>query len=462
VWTSVIKNYEKLIENGVTQEDRDARRIALNCILSALKAVNPKKAIFDNVKRKGNMLIIGSHKFDLANYRNIYILGSGKASGLMAEAIEKILGDKITSGIINVVKGTENLIRTEKIKINGATHPIPGEEGMNGVKSMLEIARKAGKNDLIIVLISGGGSALMPCPAEPVTLEDKKIVTNLLLKCGATINEINTVRKHLSSFKGGQLAKTAYPATLVSLIISDVVGDPLDIIASGPTVPDNSTFQDAYNVLRKYNLLDKIPENVKRRVQLGLLGKIEETPKPESKAFRNVYNILIASNRTACIAAVKKARELGMNSMLLSTYIEGEARHVGTVLAGLVKEIYYYNTPVKKPAVIVCGGETTVTVIGTGKGGRNQELALGTALKISGLNGVVIASIGTDGKDGTSDAAGAIIDGQTLKRAEKIGLDATKYLADNNSFVFFKKLGDAIFTGPTGTNVNDLIIIVTL
>jgi len=458
----LIKNYDKLIENGLTQKDRDARRIALDCILSALNAVNPKQAVFNTVKRRENLLVIGRYKFDLTEYRNIYVLGGGKASGLMAEAIEEILGDKITSGIINVLKGTEKMVKTKKIKINGATHPIPGEEGVNSTKAMLEIARKAGKDDLIIALISGGGSALMPCPADPVTLEDKKTVTNLLLKCGATINEINVVRKHLSEFKGGQLAKTAYPATLVNLIISDVVGDPLDIIASGPTVPDSSTFQDAYNVLKKYDLLNKIPENIKKRIQLGLSGKIDETPKPGDKIFRNVHNILIASNRTACVAAVKKARELGINSMLLSTYIEGEARHVGAVLAGLAKEIHNYDTPIKKPAVIVCGGETTVTVVGNGKGGRNQELALGSALKISGLNGIVIASVGTDGKDGTSDAAGAIVDGQTLKRAQKLGLDATKYLANNNSYMFFKKLGDAIFTGTTGTNVNDLIIIVVL
>ncbi|MEX2703151.1 MAG: glycerate kinase [Candidatus Baldrarchaeota archaeon] len=458
----MIKNYDKLIENGLTQKDRNARRIALDCILSALNTVNPKQAVLNNVKRRGNLLVIGRYKFALTGYRNIYVLGGGKASGLMAEAIEEILGDKITSGVINVLKGTEKMVKTKKIKINGATHPIPGEEGVNSTKAMLEIARKAGKDDLIIVLISGGGSALMPCPADPVTLEDKKIVTNLLLKCGATINEINVVRKHLSEFKGGQLAKTAYPATLVNLIISDVVGDPLDIIASGPTVPDSSTFQDAYNVLKKYNLLNKIPENIKKRIQLGLSGKIEETPKPGDKIFRNVHNILIASNRTACIAAVKKARELGINSMLLSTYIEGEARHVGAVLAGLAKEIHNYDTPIKKPAVIVCGGETTVTVVGNGKGGRNQELALGSALKISGLNGIVIASVGTDGKDGTSDAAGAIVDGQTLKRAQKLGLDTTKYLANNNSYMFFKKLGDAIFTGTTGTNVNDLITIVVL
>lgn len=458
----MIKNYDKLIENGLTQKDRDARRIALDCILSALNAVNPKQAVFNTVKRRENLLVIGRYKFDLTEYRNIYVLGGGKASGLMAEAIEEILGDKITSGIINVLKGTEKMVKTKKIKINGATHPIPGEEGVNSTKAMLEIARKAGKDDLIIALISGGGSALMPCPADPVTLEDKKTVTNLLLKCGATINEINVVRKHLSEFKGGQLAKTAYPATLVNLIISDVVGDPLDIIASGPTVPDSSTFQDAYNVLKKYDLLNKIPENIKKRIQLGLSGKIDETPKPGDKIFRNVHNILIASNRTACVAAVKKARELGINSMLLSTYIEGEARHVGAVLAGLAKEIHNYDTPIKKPAVIVCGGETTVTVVGNGKGGRNQELALGSALKISGLNGIVIASVGTDGKDGTSDAAGAIVDGQTLKRAQKLGLDATKYLANNNSYMFFKKLGDAIFTGTTGTNVNDLIIIVVL
>jgi len=458
----LIKNYKKLIDNGLTEKDKEARRITLNCILSALNAVNPKKVILNSIKREGNTIIINHYKFDLAKYRNIYVLGGGKASGSMAEAIEKILGDKITNGIVNVVKGTEKSIKTEKIRINGATHPIPGEEGMNGTKEMLQIAQKASKDDLIIVLISGGGSALMPCPAEPVMLEDKKTVTSLLLKCGATIDEINCVRKHLSSFKGGQLAKAAYPATVVSLIISDVVGDPLDIVASGPTVPDNSTFQDAYTVLKKYNIFDKMPENVKRRIQLGLSGKIEETPKPGDKIFRNVHNILIASNRTACIAAAKRAKDFGANSMLLSTYIEGEARHVGTVLAGLAKEIYNYNAPVKKPAVVVCGGETTVTVTGSGKGGRNQELVLGSALKISGLDGVAIASIGTDGIDGASDAAGAIADGQTLKRAREFSLNAIEYLVNNNSYEFFKKLSDAIFTGPTGTNVNDLTVITVL
>lgn len=458
----MIKNYDKLIDNGLTQKDKEARHIALNCILAALNAVDPKKVIFNSVKREGNTIIINHSKFNLKKYRNIYVLGGGKASGLMAEAIEEILGDKITDGIINVVKGTEKRIKTEKIKINGATHPIPGEEGMKGTKEMLEIAQKANQDDLIIVLISGGGSALMPYPAEPVTLEDKKIVTSFLLKCGAAIDEINSVRKHLSSFKGGQLAKAAYPATVLSLIISDVVGDPPDLIASGPTVPDNSTFQDAYNVLKKYNIFDKMPENVKKRIQQGLLGKIEETPKPGDKIFKNVYNILIASNRTACMAAVKKAKEFGMNSILLSTYIEGEARHVGTVLAGLAKEIYNYDAPVKKPAVVVCGGETTVTVIGSGIGGRNQELVLGSALKISDLKGVAIASIGTDGIDGTSDAAGAIADGQTLKRAKKLGLNAIEYLVNNNSHEFFRKLHDAIFTGQTCTNVNDLIVIVVL
>lgn len=458
----MIKNYTKLIENGLTTKNKEARRIILDCILAALNTVDPSKAIFNNIKLKNNILSIGHYNFNLTEYKNIYVLGGGKASGLMAEVIETILQDKISEGIVNVLKGTEKRVKTKKIKINGATHPIPGEEGMNGVKNMLEIAKKADENDLIIVLISGGGSALMPYPAEPVTLEEKKKVTALLLKCGATINEINAVRKHISAFKGGQLAKAAYPATVISLIISDVVGDPLDVIASGPTVPDTSTFQDAYKVLKKYNILDKVPKSVRERIELGLSGEIEETPKPGDKVFEKVYNIIVASNRTACLAAVKKAKELGANSILLSTYIEGEARHVGTVLAGIAKEIHKYENLIKKPAIIVCGGETTVTVTGNGKGGRNQELALGAAFKISGLDGVAIASIGTDGIDGICDAAGAIVDGKTLERSKKLGLDAMEYLMDNNSYEFFTKLGDAIFTGPTGTNVNDLMIIAVL
>jgi len=458
----IIRNYNELIENGVLLKDKYARRIVLECILSALDAVNPKKAILNSVRVENDNLIIGEHKFNLSEYKNVYVLGGGKASGLMAEALEVILYDKISKGIVNVLKGTEKEIKTRKIKLNGATHPIPGEEGMYGVKTMLEIAEKADEDDLIIVLISGGGSALMPYPAEPVTLEEKKKVTELLLKCGATINEINAVRKHISAFKGGQLAKAAYPATVVSLIISDVVGDPLDVIASGPTVPDTSTFQDAYKVLKKYDILDKVPKSVRERIELGISGKIEETPKPGDKVFEKVYNVIVASNRMACLAAVKKAKELGANSILLSTYIEGEARHVGTVLAGIAKEIHEYGNLIKKPAIIVCGGETTVTVTGSGKGGRNQELVLGAASKISGLDGIVIASIGTDGIDGICDAAGAIVDGKTLERSQKLGLDAMEYLLDNNSYEFFTKLGDAIFTGPTGTNVNDLMIIAVL
>jgi len=386
----------------------------------------------------------------------------GKASGAMAEAIEEILGDRISEGLINVLKGTETRFKTRRIKLNGATHPIPGEEGRKGVEKMLEIAKKAGEKDLVIVLISGGGSALMPYPAPPITLEEKKKVTSLLLKCGATINEINAVRKHISMFKGGQLARACYPATTVALIISDVVGDPLDTIASGPTAPDNTTFQDAYRVLKYYDLLDKVPASVKERIEKGLKGEIEDTPKPGDKIFEKVRNLIIANNRTALDAAVKKAKEYGLNTMILSTFIEGEARHVGTVFAGIARELYHTGTPINKPAFIAAGGETTVTVVGSGKGGRNQELVLSAAIKINGLDGVAIASIGTDGIDGITDAAGGIVDGSTLVRGKEKNLEILDFLANNDSYNYLTKTDDIIITGPTGSNVNDIMFIVVL
>jgi len=455
----LIKNYEELINVARNEKDKQARKIILDCINAALEAVDPRQAVKRNVTLRNNTLIIKDLKFNLDEYENIYVIGGGKASGAMAEAVEEILGDRIKEGLVNVLKGTENKFKTKRIKLNGATHPIPGEEGMKGARKMIEIANKASEKDLVIVLISGGGSALMPLPADPITLDEKKEVTSLLLKCGATINEINAVRKHISMFKGGQLARACYPATLVALIISDVVGDPLDVIASGPTAPDTTTFEDAYRVLKFYNLLDKVPKSIKERIEKGVRGEIKETPKPGDKVFEKVHNIIIANNRIACEAAVAKAKEYGLSTLILSTHVEGEARHVGTVMAGIAKEVYKTDTPLKKPALIMAGGETTVTVVGSGKGGRNQELALSAALKISGYEGIVIASIGTDGIDGITDAAGGIVDSTTVERGKEKGLDALEFLANNDSYTFLTKVGDAIFTGPTGSNVNDIMLI---
>jgi len=456
----VIKNVEQLIQNGQTQADKKARRQALKGLEAAVKAVDPKHLIKSKMLLKGSILHVNGYTFDLKKFKNIYVVGGGKASGSMAEALEAVLGEKITGGLVNVPRGSKN--KTAIIRLHEASHPIPDNSGVEGTRRMLEIAEKAEENDLIICLISGGGSSLMPLPKDGVTMEDKRKITEALLKCGATINEINTVRKHISDFKGGWLAKKAYPATVLNLILSDVLGDPLDFIASGPTVPDSTTFGDAIKVLKKYGLWDKAPESIKKVLLNGDKGLIPETPKVGDEAFKKVLNVVIGNNRDASTAACETLKSEGLNALLLTSLLEGEARHVGTVLASLALEIAVSGNPVPKPAAIIAGGETTVTVIGGGRGGRNQEIALSAALKIRGLNGVAIASLSTDGVDGPTDAAGAIADGKTIARAEALGLRAEEFLADNNSYNFFSKLSDLIFTGPTGTNVNDVSVVIVL
>jgi len=400
--------------------------------------------------------------FDLETFKNIYVLGGGKASGAMAEALENVLGEWITDGIINIPRGTKSLYSTRKIVLHEASHPVPNEDGVLGTRKILELAEKAGENDLIICLISGGGSSLMPQPRDGVSLEDKKKITNELLRCGATINEINAVRKHISNFKGGWLAKKAYPATVVSLLLSDVVGDPLDVIASGPTVPDTTTFGDAISILKKYNIWGKVPSSIRSLLLDGARGAEPETPKKGDRVFEKVHNLVIGSNRAACLAAKDELDRNGLKTIFLTSYMEGEAREVGTFLGTLIREIMNSGNPLSRPCALISGGETTVTVVGDGKGGRNQELALAASLKIRGLDGSVLASVNTDGVDGPTDAAGAIVDGDTIRRAEEKGLDPIGFLLNNDSYTFFSKLGDLIITGPTGTNVTDIAVIVVV
>jgi len=311
-------------------------------------------------------------------------------------------------------------------------------------------------------LISGGGSSLMPLPRGDITIEDNRRITDALLKSGATINEINTVRKHISDFKGGWLAKKAYPATVLNLILSDVMGDPLDFIASGPTVPDSTTFTDAIKILEKYRLREKAPASIKKVLSDGKQGLISETPKVCDEAFKKVVNVIIGNNRLASLATCEYLKAEALNTLLLTSTMEGEARHVGVMLASVAREVIASGNPLPKPAGVVAGGETTVTVAGKGLGGRNQELALAASMKLNGVDGVVVASVSTDGVDGPTDAAGAIVDGKTVARASKMGLIPGEYLAENDSYRFFAKLGDLVFTGPSGTNVNDVSLIIVL
>ncbi len=456
-----IKNKKALIENAKSKLDMKARRLALNALEAALEAANPKKIIKSKVTLKGNTLRIDRHKFDLNKFRRIFVVGGGKASGEMAEALELILENRISRGIVNIPYNN-GPYKTRKIELHEASHPIPDNAGKRGAKKMLDLVSHAANNDLVFCLISGGGSSLMPLPRDKVTLKDKQQITDALLKSGATINEINTIRKHISNFKGGWLAKKAYPATIVNLILSDVIGDPLDFIASGPTVPDSTTFGDAAEILRRYNLWGNLPQSVKDVVVDGQKGLIAETPKQGDEVFRKVYNVVVGNNRSATSAAYGNLRKAGVQSLLLTSFLEGEAKHVGTMLGSIAEEIEASGNPLPKSCGIVVGGETTVNVVGNGKGGRNQEIALSAALKISNMDGVVIASLSTDGIDGPTDAAGALVDGKTIIRFKKQKLDAKSFLDNNDSYCFFSNLSDLIFTGLTRTNVNDVSIIIAL
>ncbi|MCX8149938.1 MAG: glycerate kinase [Candidatus Bathyarchaeota archaeon] len=455
-----VKNLDVLVANGKTDLTKKARKIVLESLQVALKAVDPKALLKNKVVLNHSSFCIDQITFDLEKFRNIYVIGGGKASGVMAEAIEEILGKHIKSGIVNVPYGNQS--KTHIVKLHEASHPVPDEAGVEGTKQIVRIAQSAEKDDLLICLISGGGSSLMALPREGVSLEDKKRLTEALLKSGATINEVNIVRKHVSGFKGGLLAKHAYPATVLNLILSDVVDDDLSSIASGPTAPDPSTFTDAKHILKKYGIWEDVPSSIQKVLSEGIEGKIADTPKKGDPIFERVYNVIVGNNRIASNAAVNYLKTEGVNTFLLTSSLECEAKQAGAIMASICREIFVSGNPLRRPAGIVVGGETTVKVTGTGSGGRNQELTLAAALKLKGLGSCVLASLSTDGVDGPTDAAGAIADGYTLMRAEQARLDAKRFLADNDSYSFFSRLGDLIFVGQTGTNVNDISVIVIL
>ncbi len=422
-----------------------------------LGSLDPEQLVKQKVNIRDSTLVVDEREYNLNNYENIYVVGGGKACAPMASAIEGLLGDRLDSGIIVVKYG--HGLPLKKIETTEASHPIPDKNGRRGTSDILRLLSKTGEKDLVICLISGGGSALLVQPHKEITLPGIQIASTKLLGCGATIDEINTVRKHLSSVKGGQLAKASYPSTLITLILSDVVGDPIDIIASGPTVPDESTFEDAYRIIQKYSLEDKMLNSVYQFLRNGKMGKIEETPKSGNEIFDNTQNVIIGSNKIALEAAEKRAREMGYNTIILSSMIEGESREAAKFFAAIAKEVRRTGTPSPKPACIIAGGETTVTIKGKGNGGRNQEFALSAAMEIEGLEGIVILSAGTDGTDGPTNATGAIVDFNTCKDfRKKFNLRPEVFLSKNDSYNFFKRSGEHIITGPTMTNVMDIMI----
>lgn len=417
---------------------------------AALRAADPREAILRNVAVRGGVLTAGRRNYRLDRYKNIYVIGGGKAGASMARAVEKLLGRKITGGVVNVKYG--HTLPLRRIDLVECGHPVPDENGVNGARRIASMAASASSGDLVVCLISGGASALMPAPVDGIALAEKQAATKILLECGADIAEINCIRKHISTLKGGQLARLAAPADVVALMLSDVIGDDLSVIGSGPTTPDPSTFAQARQILEKYSAWAKTPQSVRTHLESGMRGEIEETP----KRVTNAQNLIVGSNLLAVNAAVAMARQLGFRPLVLSTTIEGETRDVARMHVAIAREIVKSGRPVRPPCCVISGGETTVTIRGNGLGGRNQEFALAAAIDLAGTKGVVVLSGGTDGTDGPTDAAGAIADGHTIERGGKLGLRAAQFLARNDSYHFFEATGGLIKTGPTHTNVMDI------
>jgi hydroxypyruvate reductase len=458
--------------NTLSEKSTKTRELAWQIIHAALDAVEPGAAVRRHLRLvNGRLTIRGLHgveqTYDLDRFDRALVVGGGKAGAPMAAAVNEVLGPWLAEGVV-VVKHEHVLddpTATGSVEIVEAGHPVPDEAGLQGAGRIADLLRSTTSRDLVLCLISGGGSALMTSPVLGISLADLQTLTQVLLGCGATINEINTIRKHISQLKGGQLAQLASPSPVVSLILSDVVGDPLEVIASGPTVPDPTTFSDAWSILERYGVLDDVPASVTRHLDAGLKGVIPDTPKPSDPVFDDVQNVIVGSNQLAAKAAAEEAQRLGFNTILLTTFLEGEAREVAKAIAGLAKglvrgeTIYPTDRTLSQPACLILGGETTVTLQGDGKGGRNQEMALAAALSLADWEGILITFLATDGTDGPTDAAGAFADGSTIARATRLGLDSEVYLARNDSYHFFQELEDLILTGPTNTNVNDLALI---
>ncbi len=435
----------------------DLRKAALGIFTAAVRAVDPGEAIHRHLTRDGLCLRVGQEVVDLTTVGEVVVVGCGKAAAPMAAAVEEILGDRIGCGVVVTKYG--HIQPTRMVRIHEAGHPVPDDAGVAGAQAILDHVRGMAPNDLVLVLISGGGSALTPAPVEGITLAEKQALTKSLLACGADIREMNTLRKHVSRFKGGQLARAAQPARVVTLILSDIVGDPLDAIASGPTVPDPTTYADGLGILDKFRIRGEIPAAIRKRLEAGARGEAPETPKPDDPLFAHVSNLIVGSNIQALEAARSEACALGLTPMILSSSIEGETREIARMHGALAREVRTSGNPLRPPACLISGGETTVTLHGSGKGGRNQEFVLAAALDIAGLPKTVILSAGTDGTDGPTDAAGAIADGDTCARALATGLNPREALDANDAYPFFEKLGDLILTGPTKTNVMDVRLI---
>lgn len=446
-----------MIKVGVSQPE--ARAILTRLFQAGLQAVDPYEAVCRQIRLRRGRLTIGSHHYSLQPQHRIVVVGAGKASARMGQALERQLGSRIDTGLVVVKYG--HGAPTKKIQIVEAGHPIPDAAGLRASGMVMALVGTLKPDDLLIVLLSGGASSLLPAPAPGITLKDKQQTTKLLLRSGATIQEMNAVRKHLSSVKGGQLA-AATAGRVASVILSDVIGNDLGTIGSGPTSPDPSTFHEAWTVLERYGVTAELPETVRRRMKAGINNSVAETPKPGAALFRRVHNVLVGDNQAAVDAVAHLAKGQGLHTLVLSTTVTGEAREIAKLYGAMAREIAAQDRPVRRPCCVIAGGETTVTVRGQGQGGRAQEFALAAALEIAGLPNVWVAGFATDGTDGPKPVAGAVVNGETSARAQRGKLNLLRALRENDAYPFFNKLNAHIVTGPTGTNVNDLYLLLAL
>lgn len=417
----------------------------------------PERCLAQALRVHKAQLRAGPYRYDLRRFRRLVVVGFGKAAARMARGLEEILGAHISEGFVVTAEGCA--VPTERVEVVEAGHPLPDARTIQASQRLLGLVEKAGAEDLVVVLVSGGGSALFELPAPGLSLEDLAHTTALLLRSGATIYELNTVRKHLSAVKGGRLAQVAYPARVLALVLSDVPGDDLGTIASGPLVPDPTTFAQAAAILRSKGLGESLPASVRNHLSAGLQGARPETPKPGAPFFKNVRHVLVGSGGTALALAERAGKELGFRPLALTRTLRGEAREVAKIFAALAEEARRFGRPRRPPVLILASGETTVTVTGGGLGGRNQELALSFACEVRGLSGVALLALATDGQDGPTDAAGAIVDGGTWERIQAAGLDPERALQENDSYRALVAAGDLFRTGPTGTNVADLVVL---
>ncbi len=455
-----IKNLQTLIGSDLSQPVAMARKSVFTAYEEALAAVDPFLITKKNLQRDGSVLRVADSVFDLGAFRHVSVIGAGKAGIGMAAAAEDILGERIFEGCVNVPE-KDNSTDLRRTEIRVAGHPLPDEHGVAGACRILEIAGKAEKDDLLICLISGGGSSLLPVPRAPVTLADKQLVTSLLLRSGASISEINTVRKHISAIKGGWLAKKAWPATLLSLVLSDVLHDPLEFIASGPTVADTTRFSDAGAVVARYGLQELSPTSVRELLQAGMAGAIEETPKPGDACFAGVCNLVIANNQSAKTAFADSLRQKGFEINIVDRPISGTMAEAKSYFACELKKLSCRRES-GVPQALIAGGEIALAVRGNGRGGRNQHLALEMFEELRDCPGALFAALSTDGIDGPTDASGAIVDAAIVDAAERLALNSEQFLQSCDSYEFFRQAGGLVCTGYTGSNVNDLFVLLII